>query len=64
MAIELITKGYARCPDGRIIGLVVAVVVTDFLRATTPPSFESFHTVRSARFAEVLRGVSWTPDLF
>jgi len=40
------------------------VVITDFLRATTPPPFASFHTLRSAGFAEVLRGVSWTPDFF
>ena len=38
------------------------VVITDKLSATTPPACESFHTVRSAGFGEVLRGVSWTPE--
>jgi hypothetical protein len=40
------------------------VAITDNLAATTLPTSESFHSVRSAGFAEVLRGVSWTPDLF
>jgi hypothetical protein len=40
------------------------VAITDNLAATTLPASESFRTVRSAGFAEVLRGVSWTPDLF
>jgi hypothetical protein len=37
------------------------VVITDSLSATTLPAGESFKTVRTARFAEVLRGVSFTP---
>ena len=37
------------------------VAITDNLSATTLPSNESFTTVRSAGFGEVLRGVSWTP---
>jgi hypothetical protein len=40
------------------------VAITDQLSATTLPTYESFQTVRSASFGEVLRGVSWTPDLF
>ena len=38
------------------------VAITDNLAATTLPTSESFQTVRSAGFAEVLRGVAWTPD--
>jgi hypothetical protein len=37
------------------------VVITDNLAATTLPTSESFTTLRTARFAEVLRGVSFTP---
>jgi hypothetical protein len=37
------------------------VAITDNLSATTLPAGESFVTVDSARFAEVLRGVSFTP---
>jgi hypothetical protein len=37
------------------------VEITDPLAATGPAAGESFRTVRSARFAEVLRGVSFTP---
>jgi hypothetical protein len=37
------------------------VTITDNLAATTLPASESFKTVDSARFAEVLRGVSFTP---
>jgi hypothetical protein len=37
------------------------VAITDNLAATTPPAGESFNTLRTARFAEVLRGVSFTP---
>ena len=38
------------------------VAITDNLAATSLPASESFHTVRSAGFGEVLRGVSWTPE--
>jgi hypothetical protein len=37
------------------------VSITDPLTATTPGTSESFTTVRSAGFGEVLRGVSFTP---
>ena len=37
------------------------VAITDDLAATTLPDGESFKTLRTARFAEVLRGVSFTP---
>jgi hypothetical protein len=37
------------------------VAITDDLAATTLPATESFRTLRTARFAEVLRGVSFTP---
>jgi hypothetical protein len=37
------------------------VAITDNLAATTLPAGESFTTLRTARFAEVLRGVSFTP---
>jgi hypothetical protein len=37
------------------------VAITDELAATTLPADESFKTLRTARFAEVLRGVSFTP---
>jgi hypothetical protein len=37
------------------------VVITDQLSATTPPAWESFFTLRTAGFGEVLRGVAWTP---
>ncbi len=37
------------------------VAITDKLAATTLPAGESFRTLRTARFAEVLRGVSSTP---
>jgi hypothetical protein len=40
------------------------VAITDNLAATTLPSSESFHTIKSAGFGEVLRGVSWTPGQF
>jgi hypothetical protein len=34
------------------------------LAATSLPPGESFKTLRTARFAEVLRGVSFTPGTF
>jgi hypothetical protein len=37
------------------------VRITDTLAATGLPANESFQTIRTARFAEVLRGVSFTP---
>ena len=37
------------------------VSITDNLAATSLPAGESFKTVKAARFAEVLRGVSFTP---
>lgn len=37
------------------------VMVTDKLAASSLPAGESFKTLRTARFAEVLRGVSFTP---
>ena len=37
------------------------VTITDKLAATSLPAHESFTTLRTARFAEVLRGVSFTP---
>lgn len=37
------------------------VAITDRLAATTAPTNESFSTLETARFAEVLRGVSLTP---
>jgi hypothetical protein len=37
------------------------VMITDNLAATTAPAGESFAVVRTARFGEVLRGVSFTP---
>jgi hypothetical protein len=37
------------------------VMITDHLAATSAPAGESFATVRTARFGEVLRGVSFTP---
>jgi hypothetical protein len=37
------------------------VAITDDLAATTLPAGESFRIVRKARYAEVLRGVSWAP---
>ncbi len=37
------------------------LVITDNLAATSLPAGESFNTLRTARFAEVLRGVSFTP---
>jgi hypothetical protein len=37
------------------------VMITDNLAATSLPASESFATVETARFAEVLRGVSFTP---
>jgi hypothetical protein len=37
------------------------VAITDDLAATTLPAGEAFRTLRTARFAEVLRGVSFTP---
>jgi hypothetical protein len=37
------------------------VVITDSLSATTLPAWESFFTLRTAGFGEVLRGVAWTP---
>lgn len=37
------------------------VMITDNLAATNLPAGESFSTLRTARFAEVLRGVSFTP---
>jgi hypothetical protein len=38
------------------------VAITDPPAATSPASGESFSTVRAARFAEVLRRVSFTPQ--
>ena len=37
------------------------VVITDNLSSTTLPSKESFTTLKTARYGEVLRGVSFTP---
>jgi hypothetical protein len=37
------------------------VAITDNLAATSLPSNESFETIRTASFGEVLRGVSFTP---
>jgi hypothetical protein len=37
------------------------VMITDTLASTSLPTNESFMTVRTAAFAEVLRGVSFTP---
>jgi hypothetical protein len=37
------------------------VMITDTLASTAPATTESFTTVRTAGFAEVLRGVSFTP---
>jgi hypothetical protein len=37
------------------------VAITDSLDATTLPSDEQFHALRTAGFGEVLRGVSLTP---
>ncbi len=37
------------------------VAITDDLAATSLPAGESFRTIRKARYAEVLRGVSWAP---
>jgi hypothetical protein len=37
------------------------VKITDNVAATTLPAGESFATIRTARFGEVLRGVSFTP---
>jgi hypothetical protein len=37
------------------------VEITDPLAAASPAAGESFRTVQTARFAEVLRGVSFTP---
>jgi hypothetical protein len=37
------------------------VAVTDQLAAATLPAGESFRTLRTAKFAEVLRGISFTP---
>jgi len=39
------------------------VAITDPLAATSPAAGESFRTVRAARFAEVLRDVSFAPRL-
>jgi phosphodiesterase/alkaline phosphatase D-like protein len=38
------------------------VAITDNLSAMTLPASESFTTLRTARFGEVLRGVSFTPN--
>jgi hypothetical protein len=38
------------------------LMITDDLAATSLPAGESFNTLRTARFAEVLRGVSFTPE--
>jgi hypothetical protein len=40
------------------------VAITDSLAATTLPGSESFRTLESAGFAEVLRGVAWAPEVF
>jgi hypothetical protein len=37
------------------------LAITDNLAATTPPSAESFTTVRAAGSSEALRGVSFPP---
>jgi hypothetical protein len=37
------------------------VMITDQLAATTLPAGERFKTLRTAKFGEVLRGVSLTP---
>ena len=37
------------------------VMITDNLAATSAPAGESFASIRTARFGEVLRGVSFTP---
>ncbi len=40
------------------------VSITDNLAATALPASESFQTLQAAQFAEVLRGVSFTPGTF
>jgi hypothetical protein len=40
------------------------VAIRDNLDATTLPANESFFTLRTAGYGEVLRGVSWTPGTF
>jgi hypothetical protein len=37
------------------------VAITDPISATSPASWEHFVTLRTARFGQVLRGVSFTP---
>ena len=37
------------------------VMISDRLNATTPARWEKFRTLRTAKFGEVLRGVSFTP---
>ena len=37
------------------------VVITDTIAAATPPATETFSTLQTAGFGEVLRGVSFTP---
>jgi hypothetical protein len=37
------------------------VTITDQLAATSPPTGETFTTIKTAGFAEVLRGISFTP---
>ena len=37
------------------------LAITDDLAAISLPAGESFNTLRTARFTEVLRGVSFTP---
>jgi hypothetical protein len=40
------------------------VAITDTLSATALPARESFFTVKTAGYGEVLRGVAWTPGTF
>jgi hypothetical protein len=40
---------------------VLLTTTTDSIAAATLPADESFQTVRTAQFGEVLRGVSFTP---
>jgi hypothetical protein len=37
-------------------------MIKDKLAATALPASETFTTVRTARFAEALRGISFTPE--
>jgi hypothetical protein len=55
------SKQYRLAREPKKIEGAKLVVITDAIATITPSATEKFSTLRTAGFAEVLRGVSFTP---